>query len=329
MLSELLPDGSSSLFHFLSVHRTWLAPLLILLLSWLAWRLWTFTLRPLLHPDEIEYLPYSLPLIGHAITFYRNPNTIYARGRAFAGDARQPFMIYAAGEKLAVCMDPADQSQIFKDETLFSFDPLIDVIYRGVADVSAEANDEILWRTPDEGFESLHPNPKRRCVVHTGNALLHKQLLGAEQLQDLSEKVLGFIEEMTRWDLFPTSTVKAASADTKVLSLHRWCLDVQVGAQNRAFFGEMLSQIQPQILSLFDQWDINSWKITYRLPPFLTKAATEPRDKIIDAMKRYLVTPREVRNAPVPFVDELEDEEAHAGLSREDSARILMIIIWG
>ena len=36
-------------------------PVISLLLALLSWRLWTFTFRPLLKPDEIRYLPYWIP----------------------------------------------------------------------------------------------------------------------------------------------------------------------------------------------------------------------------------------------------------------------------
>jgi hypothetical protein len=106
-------------------------------------------------------------------------------------------MLYVVGEKVAVVLSPADALQVFKDDASFAFDPFIDTIYRGVAKVSDEAN-IILWRTPKEGFTSLHPNPKDSVLVHTGNALLHKQLLQPECLQQLTEKVLCYIEQTIR-----------------------------------------------------------------------------------------------------------------------------------
>ena len=80
---------------------------------------------------------------------------------------------------------------------------------------------------------------------------------------------------------------------------------------------------------IFDDWDINSWMITSRYPMFMARAATKPRDKLIKSLTRYLESPREKRSGGVPFVNELEDEPRHAGLSNEDSARIPMIILWG
>ena len=95
------------------------------------------------------------------------------------------------------------------------------------------------------------------------------------------------------------------------------------------FFGEYLGELDPRLTIDFDEWDINSWMITYQYPGFMAKAATKPRDKLVKVLTRYLDSPREKRSGGVPFVNELEDEERNAGLSSEDCARILMIILWG
>lgn len=39
----------------------WTLSLVPFLLALCLWRLWTFTLRPIVRPDEVEYLPYWIP----------------------------------------------------------------------------------------------------------------------------------------------------------------------------------------------------------------------------------------------------------------------------
>ena len=237
-------------------------------------------------------------------------------------------MLRVAGQDIAVLPNHADASQVFNDESSYAFDPHIDNIYRGVANMSESAL-QILWRSPSEGFISLHPNPKQWPLVHTGHALLHKQLQSPDALPKLTETVLGFIEEHLRWGNFFSSSVLSSGTDEKVVSLHCWCRDVLVEAQSRAFFGDYLTQIEPQMTSIYDEWDINSWMITYRYPSFLTKPATRPRDRLIEAFKRYLEAPLEQRPGGVPYIDELHQECRQAGLTSEDSARIMFIILWG
>lgn len=164
--------------------------------------------------------------------------------------------------------------------------------------------------------------------MHTGNELLHKQLLQPEQLQKLSGVVLKYIEENTRWETFLESSVIASNTDVKVVSLHKWCLNVLTTSQTKAFFGQKFLDIQPDFQQIFDEWDQNSWRVTYQLPKFLAKAATQPRDLLIQSMTQLLESSLDDDDA-VPFMRELEAETRNAGLSTQDCAGIFMIILWG
>ncbi|KAL8969942.1 MAG: hypothetical protein Q9197_004074 [Variospora fuerteventurae] len=226
-------------------------------------------------------------------------------------------MLYVAGQKILVILSPHDALKVFKDTTSFAFDPFIDRLYRGTANVSNEAH-SVLWRTPQDGFKSLNPNPKSDVL-----------LLDPTRLQQLTEKVLNLVNELLRWDTFFKSSVISSSADTKVVSLHCWCRDVLLEAQSQAFFGGYLNEVEPQMTLILDEWDWNSWMMTFQYPSFMARAAIKPRDQLIGALTRYLKAPPEKRSGGVPFISELLDEELNAGLSVEDSARILLIILWG
>ena len=140
-------------------------------------------------------------------------------------------MLYAAGGKILVVIDPKLADQVFKDVDSYSTDSMFDAIYRGVADVSREGH-KTLWRKPSEGFVSLHPNPQKELLVHTGYDLLHKQILQPQPGQDLTERIMGHIEPTMRWNCFFNATILAQNPDVKVFSLHYWCRDVLVEAQS-------------------------------------------------------------------------------------------------
>lgn len=237
-------------------------------------------------------------------------------------------MLRVAGDDIAIVTSTKDAEHIYADKTSFAFDFFAELIYRSIGGVSNETI-KILWRTPKEGFISLWPNPKEDVLVHTGNALLHKQMQQPELIKDLSEKALSNIEQRIRWDAFLPSSILSETPSVKAVSLHCWCRDVTIDAQNKAFFGDYLHKLSPDITSLFDQWDINSWMMTYSLPSPFNKKASVPRDKLIGILHQYLDAPREKRTGGVPFVEELQDECISGGLSHNDIARVLFIILWG
>ena len=48
----------------------WTLSVVPFFLALFTWRLWTFTLRPLMRPDEVEYLPYWIPCKPSRIARY-------------------------------------------------------------------------------------------------------------------------------------------------------------------------------------------------------------------------------------------------------------------
>ena len=50
-------------------------------LALLLWRVWSFTIRPLLHPDEPKEIPYWTPVLGHLLSFFRDSYGLISYGR--------------------------------------------------------------------------------------------------------------------------------------------------------------------------------------------------------------------------------------------------------
>lgn len=48
----------------LSVVSRWVALLSFLTVSWTIWRIWKFTVLPVLYPDEPKAFPYSVPCMN-------------------------------------------------------------------------------------------------------------------------------------------------------------------------------------------------------------------------------------------------------------------------
>lgn len=123
-----------------------------------------------------------------------------------------------------------------------------------------------------ESFESQHPNPKKMPLAYTDNELFHKQVLPGAPLEDLTRHFMSQLESTTRWDSFQKSVIAAASSESeKVVSLHQWKLQVLADAAIRSFYGDALPRLLPDINSIFDQWDMNSYMTTYRYPAFVAQ----------------------------------------------------------
>ncbi|KAI9166384.1 Cytochrome P450 monooxygenase nodJ [Paramyrothecium foliicola] len=188
----------------------------------------------------------------------------------------------------------------------------------------------ILWRKPSDGYVSLHPNPHNTDFLHLCQKPLHKQLLTPGSFHDMIGKVTTQLELTLRWDHFRQSSLIGEIGDAKLVSLNSWVRDIIINSQTLTFFGPYLFEIEPAIALIFSEFDWNSWMLTYQYPSFLCKAATKPRERLINAFLAYIDAPRELRaGEKVEFMDQIIDEMRHAGISTEDCARLLMILMWG
>ena len=242
---------------------------------------------------------------------------------------QEPFILNVAGQRLVVLISPSHVTEVFKNATTFTFDSTVQTIHKGVATVSPEGY-ETLWRTPSEGYDSLHGNPNNKVLAYRGNDILHDQVLPGQNLEDLTQTFLGHLEASTRHETITKKCVLATDCHVskKVVSLQAWCMNTLIDVASRSVFGDYLLEVEPSLPEIFQSWDENSWMITYQYPAFLASAATKPRDRLIQAFTHYLETPREERGKTGYFVNEEEDEERHAGLSTKDSAKLMMIISW-
>lgn len=46
-----------------------------------TFRIWKFTIRPLLHPDEPKELPYWIPYFGHTFAYVRSGHDVILRAK--------------------------------------------------------------------------------------------------------------------------------------------------------------------------------------------------------------------------------------------------------
>lgn len=61
MISQLTSHTALLIVETLKYYLGWGLYLIPVLLALLAWRVWNFTLRPLMKPDELHHLPYWVP----------------------------------------------------------------------------------------------------------------------------------------------------------------------------------------------------------------------------------------------------------------------------
>lgn len=247
----------------------------------------------------------------------------------FFGNSRRPFLLTLAGEQFCVITSAEDVAAIYKNVESFTFDIFVrDVMVAFGA--SPDAIDK-MWLFPSEsghGYAASVPNPSNKCLAQLTRDFHRQQLHPGDHQRELSDKFLFHIDGSLVWERISTETVVRDDECLKRLSLKRWCGDVLLQAATKAFFGESLLEIQPDLLDNFVDFDDNSWMLMYRFPRFLAQAMYQAKDAAIDGLERYFQTPKECRRDAAWFVQTLETEQRRLGIGDRDIATIILMVYW-
>ena len=110
------------------------------------------------------------------------------------------------------------------------------------------------------------------------------------------------------------------------VGLKAWCGDVLLNAATRAFFGEALLEVAPDIFRDFFLFDDNSWMLIYRYPRFLAKDMYRGKDASIDGLTEYFELPKERRKDEAFFVRTLEKGMRDLGIKERDIANTFFFV---
>ncbi|KAM7202705.1 Cytochrome P450 [Rhypophila sp. PSN 637] len=297
---------------------------------WALWRTWMFSIKPRLpvFRDGVDVLPYNIPFIGHAISLFRDPLTLYEYAHTFFGKTRKPYAIHTAGQITLVITNSEQAAEILNNGDSYTSDPFLDALYRTVGGVSTTGSHK-LWK---KGTQNSNANHKRTTLVQKCQDILFRELSSPIPAGlDINTKAISLVEAATRNGVPSSAEISHTEDNTKVVSLHRWCRDILIKAQMDLFFGpSLVEEIEPDAVSLFDSFDASSWMLAYQYPSFLAKQATMTRESLVRALQTYLdaVAVKKDNNENNPVFAPVIEEMKGAGLSHEDCARVLLVMFW-
>lgn len=244
-----------------------------------------------------------------------------------------------AGEQFYIITSAEDVAAIYKNVESFTFDIFVRDIMVAFG-ASAIAIDKMWSFPPDEknshGFVASVPNPSNKCLAQLTREFHRQQLHPGDQQRELSDKFLFYINGSLVWEVISAETVVRADNDNDEnknstitrLSLKKWCSDVLLQAATKAFFGESLLNLQPDLLDNFVDFDDNSWMLMYRFPRFLAQSMYRAKDAAIDGLEKYFRTPTHCRTDAAWFVRTLEREQRQLGIGDRDIATLILMVYW-
>ena len=240
--------------------------------------------------------------------------------RLYFGDSRETFALTIAGERLYIVTAPQDVTEIYKNTKTLTFDEYACDVTKSIG-VSDDGIAK-LWKPPGEiGNDRLH-----KALAHAAEDYYREQLLPGPQLDILWKHALGDIASSIRWDNLSGSRFNRAEK-SKSLSLLEWTSGVLLKSVVKAFFGDGLLQMDPQLLQNFAAFDKESWKLIYKLPRGVAKDMYDARDKMVRSVEAYLRLPQNQRSEATWLIKKLEVEAGKASLDVQDLTAMITSLV--
>ena len=251
--------------------------------------------------------------------------------REYLGNTREPFALNVAGETLYVLTSPKDTTEAYKNTTSLSFDGFVRDLMLSCG--GSPSGVDKMYQPPakdGKGHVMIAPNPMHKCLANLTVDFHKQQLLPGDELDKLGYQFLRIINEHLQWEKMTSQRgyVVEVNREGVDVSLFKWCGDILVDAGTRAYFGERLLQIDPNLLQSFFEYDEKAWMLLFQYPHFLSKDMYAAKQRIIDALSTYFRLPKEQRKGEAWFIQALETEQRALGMSDQDVAALLMIVYW-
>ncbi|KAL9057243.1 MAG: hypothetical protein Q9162_002447 [Coniocarpon cinnabarinum] len=305
--------------------------LVLLVVAYVTWRLYRFTIIPYLYPHEAPELPYSIPFIGHARQFFTDADGLLTYGRNYFNNTRELFVLVIAGERLHVATNASDVATITKSPD-FTFDSYMRDIMLDFS-FTKPALDRMWERPgtddkPKREAEGRFPNIGRKPLAKLAEDIIRRQLLPGSMFESIQEDVLRRFLDVVSWERIRDDAVLSSSPGEKTVSLKKWTQTCLIGPATEAFFGTALLRVAPDLLDHFCEFDEKSWKLTYKVPTVFSKDMHAARRQAHESLIRYFELPREERDDAAWVIKTIEDEMRALGIGSEDIAANLSMFYW-
>ena len=184
--------------------------------------------------------------------------------------------------------------------------------------------------TKPENNQGGFPNPNSKPLAILARELHIHQLHPGENLSYLGTRFVSYFEQNLNLKAMAVERPYVKNRGESVtLPLMIWVSDFLIRGGQRAYFGDYLEEIDPDISWSFLEFDDLSWQVLYQYPKFLCKKMLAAKDRVILALEKYFATPMNQRSGDAWFTKAMETEMGLLNLNTKDKSVMMQTIYWG
>jgi hypothetical protein len=183
----------------------------------------------------------------------------------------------------------------------------------------------------DELLEKLYANLNQNqhgSNVKSFNRLTHdihlKQLSPGGHLDEFLSVAKKYFETTLCMDEIINRLYVSRQSGSVDVSLMPFVSDFMVDANQRMFFGDKLSEMEPNLVWMFLELDDRIWQLLLHLPAMLAHRCYAARDKMISSIAKYFDLPRESRPNASLWLQTMEANMKVMGFSSKEMATVIV-----
>jgi len=258
------------------------------------------------------------------------PDTKLTPIRKHLQTSNEIFKLTFPGQMLYVMTSPRDIAHVYRNTSELTFDTFIRQTLRSLGASSSAVDKWIPPRQTLGGIDNTTIGSVQLSsdFTHVGEKLCQRQLLPGRELDTLQEVFMSGIQRSLIWEKITPKITLRSYPGLKTISLLSWCREVLLKSATRAFFGDELLEIEPNLFRSFFVFDASSWKLNYGYPRFLSKEMYAARDVIIDSLEAYFKLPKPNRRGMSYLISRFEVEMKRLEIVERDIAAMVMPVYW-
>ena len=240
--------------------------------------------------------------------------------RGYFASTNEPFALTAFGHTFYVVTHAKHSAEVYKNTDSLSFEEFVQTLMR------INGNDEETIKavySPLPSDKPGFPNPEGLSLGVLAQRMHVHQLHPGENMVVLQGKVRDWINRELNFEVLAKECTYSPfqSSTTIHLPLYEWTSDYLVRIGQYVYFGDVLSQVNPNYPITDLEFDELIWKMLYQYPSFLCRDMTAPRDQMMASLKAYFQIPQSQRREQAAWIiNAMEDEMRALGVDDENLA---------